>query len=106
QTPRGNDDTVEESAERELGCGHLQPAADGEAAAPPPRAAGVRNELVGDDTEREAQLEDLDRRVAAVAVDVVLRTVAVARVPTAPAARLEVVVRVLLAGARVRAAEQ
>src|SRR5262249_50328536 len=105
EAPGSRLDAVHHRADDELGCQHAHDPPDGKAAAAPPWPARVGHEPVRERPQREAGLEYLDRCVATVAVNVVLRARTVQQVPAPPTARLEVVVRVSVAVSRIDAAE-
>ena len=97
---------VEEGVDDDLRRGDAEDARAGETAAVLAGAAGVGAQGVALDDEGVLRLQDLDRRVAAVAVVRAEDAVAVVVDGAAPAAALDVVVRVVLAVLGVDAAEE
>ena len=77
-----------------------------EAAAVEAGPAAVRHQAHLLDEERVAHLEHLGRHHAAIAVDAVDRVVAVGEGPAAPACRQKVIADIIVAAARIDAAEQ
>ncbi len=98
---------VEQRAQRDRRRGHLEHAADTEAAAEHPRATRIGPQRILDNSQREPALEHLDRRRPDRAgVRTALRAVAVLVRSAAPAAALELVMRPILARFGMRAAHQ
>src|SRR5207247_4075426 len=97
---------IHKYAEADLRGSGLHNPPRGQTPAAPPGPARVRDDLVAERPPGKARLEYFDRRDPAVSVDVVLGGIAVRPETPAPAARFEVIIRVVLVRLRMHPAEE